>query len=304
MTQRLEIICIGKELLMGKMLNLNSHWLAKRATTLGFDVTRILTVTDDIDEISTAVQEAIERHPRFILTTGGLGPTYDDKTLKGIAKSTGRKLTISQQALRQIDEIYKKRLETRRSDFSEEDLRRFERTLAEHARGHFSPYTLRVATIPEGSRIVLNPNLKTGGLAVIMELGGTTLISFPGVPGEVEAIFEGGIMPLFREVAGEVTFLEKSLDLKGIFEGRLSPLIDQVMAENPQVYIKSNLKGDVRRDGIELYLSTTDENPSVAKNNLNKALTRITQLLQDEDGKRNLHQPSSTPGSRASSKST
>jgi len=304
MTPRLEIICIGKELLMGKMVNLNAHWLAKRATTLGFDVTRILTVTDDIDEIATAVQEAMQRHPRFIITTGGLGPTYDDKTLKGIAKSTGRKLAISQQALRQIDEIYRKRIETRRSDFSEEELRRFERTLAEHERGHFSPYTLRVATIPEGSRIVLNPNLKTGGLAVIMELDSTTLISFPGVPGEVEAIFEERIVPMFREVAGEVTFLEKSLDLKGVFEGRLSPLIDQVMAENPQVYIKSNLKGDVRRDGIELYLSTTDENPSVAENNLNKALTRITQLLQDKDGRLNLHQPSSTPGSRASSEST
>ena len=304
MTERLEIICIGKELLMGKMLNLNSRWLAKRATTLGFNVNRILTVTDDIEEISTAVQEAIQRHPRFIITTGGLGPTYDDKTLKGIAKSTGRKLEVCHQALRQIDEIFKKRLETHRSEFSDKDLRRFEQRIADHARGKFSPYTLRVATIPEGSRIVLNPNLKTGGLAVIMELDGTTLISLPGVPGEVEAIFEGEIVPLFREVAGEVTFLEKSLDLMGIFEGRLSPLIDQVMSENPQVYIKSNLKGDVRRDGIELYLSTTDENQNIAENNLNKALTRITELLQDKDGKLNIHQPSSTRNPRASSEST
>ena len=294
MTQRLEIICIGKELLMGKMLNLNSHWLAKRATTLGFNVSRILTVTDDVDEISSAVQDAIQRHPRFIITTGGLGPTYDDKTLKGIAKATGRKLEISHEALRQIDEIFRKRLETHRSEFSEQDLRRFEQTVAEHARGNFSPNTLRLATIPEGSRIMLNPNLKTGGLAIIMELDGTTLISLPGVPGEVEAIFEGGIVPLFREVAGEVTFLEKSLDLMGIWEGQLSPLIDQVMSENPQVYIKSALKGDVRRDGIELYLSTTDEDPKIAESNLNKAFTRITELLQDKDGKLKLHQPTST----------
>ena len=285
MAERLEIICIGKELLMGKMLNLNSHWLAKRATTLGFNVNRILTVTDDIEEISTAVQEAIQRHSRFIITTGGLGPTYDDKTLKGIAKSTGRKLEISHQALRQIDEIFKNRIKDRKLGFSDQYIERAKQTLAEHARGHFSPYTLRVATIPEGSRIVLNPNLKTGGLAVILELDGTTLISLPGVPGEVEAIFEGGIVPLFREVAGEVTFLEKSLDLMGIFEGRLSPLIDQVMSENPQVYIKSNLKGDVRRDGIELYLSTTDEDPKIAEENLNRALTQISKLLQDKDGK-------------------
>jgi nicotinamide-nucleotide amidase len=294
MAQRLEIICIGKELLMGKMLNQNAYWLAKRATTLGLNVHRILTVTDDVDEIANVVQEALQRRPRFLITTGGLGPTYDDKTLEGIAKATGRKREISHQALRQIDEIFKKRLETRRSEFSEQDVKRFEQTIAEHARGNFSPYTLQLATIPEGSRIALNPNLKTGGLAVIMEVAPTTLISLPGVPGEVEAIVEGGIVPLFREAAGEVTFLEKSLDLKGIFEAQLSPLIDQVMAENPHVYIKSALKGDVRRDGIELYLSTTDENPSIAENNLNKAFTRITELLQDKDGKWKLHQPAST----------
>jgi molybdenum cofactor synthesis domain-containing protein len=294
MTQRLEIICVGKELLMGKMLNLNSRWLAKRATTLGFNVHRILTITDDIDEISSAVQEAIQRHPRFIITTGGLGPTYDDKTMKGIAKATGRKLEISNDALRQIDEIFKKRLETRRSEFSEQDVKRFEQTIADHARGNYSPYTLALATIPEGARVMFNPNLRTGGLAIVMELEGTTLISLPGVPGEVEAIFEGGIVPLFRDVAGEVTFLEKSLDLKGVFEAQLSPLIDQVMAENPQVYIKSALKGDVRRDGIELYLSTTDEDPKIAENNLNKAFTRITELLQDKDGKLRLNQPGTT----------
>ena len=57
------------------------------------------------------------------------------------------------------------------------------------------------------------------------------------------------------------------------------------MAENPQVYIKSNLKGDVRRDGIELYLSTTDEDSKIAEENLKRALTQISKLLQDKDGK-------------------
>jgi nicotinamide-nucleotide amidase len=187
MTQKLEIICIGKELLMGKTLNLNSRWLAKRATTLGFNVTRILTVTDDIDEISSAVQEAIQRHPHFIITTGGLGPTYDDKTLEGIAKGTGRKLEVSHQALRQIDEQLQKQIEVRRLEFSDEEVKRYEQIRAEHTLGKFSPYTLRLATIPEGSRIMLNPNLKTGGLGVIMKLDGITLISLPGVPGQVEA---------------------------------------------------------------------------------------------------------------------
>jgi len=100
----LEIISVGNELLIGKISNINARWIAERATTLGFDVRRIVTVKDDVDEIASAVQEAIQRHPRFIITTGGLGPTFDDKTLEGVAKGTGRKLEVNHQALRQIDD--------------------------------------------------------------------------------------------------------------------------------------------------------------------------------------------------------
>ena len=104
MAQKLEIISVGKELLMGKIPNVNAHWLAKRATTLGLEVDRIVTVTDDTDLISSVVREAINRKPRFIITTGGLGQTSDDKTLEGIAKGTGRELELNDQALKNIVE--------------------------------------------------------------------------------------------------------------------------------------------------------------------------------------------------------
>jgi len=65
----------------------------------------------------------------------------------------------------------------------------------------------------------------------------------------------------------------------------LNPLIDQVMYENPHVYIKSNVKSDTIREGIELYLSTTAENQSMAENYLNKALTQISELILDKGGK-------------------
>jgi molybdopterin-biosynthesis enzyme MoeA-like protein len=87
---------------MGKIPNVNSHWLAKRATTLGLEVDRIVTVTDDVDAVSTAVKEAVQRKPRFIITTGGLGPTYDDKTLEGIAKGIGRDLELNEEGLKKI----------------------------------------------------------------------------------------------------------------------------------------------------------------------------------------------------------
>ncbi|MCJ7767212.1 molybdopterin-binding protein, partial [Candidatus Bathyarchaeota archaeon] len=79
----LEIVCVGNELLIGKTLNTNAHWLAKRATSLGVMVKRVTVILDEVDEVATVLREALNRKPRFIITTGGLGPTFDDKTLEG-----------------------------------------------------------------------------------------------------------------------------------------------------------------------------------------------------------------------------
>ena len=98
----MEIICIGNELLIGKTLNTNAQWIAKRATSLGMAVKRITVVGDDVDEIAGAVREALQRKPRFILTTGGLGPTFDDKTLEGIARALNRELKVDESALNMI----------------------------------------------------------------------------------------------------------------------------------------------------------------------------------------------------------
>ncbi len=285
MAQKLEIISVGKELLMGKIPNVNAHWLAKRATTLGLEVDRIVTVTDDTDLISSVVREAIKRKPRFIITTGGLGQTSDDKTLEGIAKGTGRELVLNDKALKNIVVKFREQKEGRKSEFTDEQFKRYKQIMLEHERGIFSPYFLRMATIPRGSRMLLNPILEYGGLCVIMELESTTLISLPGVPKQVNDIFEGLIVPLFKKAAGNVKFLETSIDVRGIGEGRLNPLMEQVMNEHPNLYIKSNVRGDSIREGIELYLSTTAENQSIAEKCLNKALTQISQLILEKGGK-------------------
>ncbi len=281
MVQKVEIICIGEELLRGKISNANAHWLAKRATTLGLHVDRIVTVADDTEVISCVVSEAIQRKPRFIITTGGLGPTSDDKTVEGIAKGIGCDLELNEPALRKIVERWQAQLQARESEFSEQDLKRIKQMLADQERGEYSAYILRWATIPKGSRIIFHPDVRNGGLGIVLEVEGVTLIALPGVPQQVKAIFKEWILTLFKAATGQIAFLEKSMNVKGIGESRLSPLIDQVTLENPHVYIKSRIKGDMIREGIELYLSTTAENPRKAENYLNKALTQISELIRE-----------------------
>ena len=57
----IEVICIGNELLIGKTLNTNANWIAKRITSLGLKLQRITTIGDDILEIQSAVQGSISR---------------------------------------------------------------------------------------------------------------------------------------------------------------------------------------------------------------------------------------------------
>jgi len=75
-----EIVSIGNELLIGKTLNTNAQWLAKRITSLGLSVSRITVIADDVKIIAEALRKAVRRNPHFVITPGGLGPTFDDKT--------------------------------------------------------------------------------------------------------------------------------------------------------------------------------------------------------------------------------
>jgi nicotinamide-nucleotide amidase len=103
----MEIICVGNELLIGKTLNTNAKWIAKQAMVLGLAVKRVTVVADNVSEIANAVREALGRKPQFLITTGGLGPTFDDETLEGIAAALDRKLTVNAQALIMVEEKYK-----------------------------------------------------------------------------------------------------------------------------------------------------------------------------------------------------
>ncbi len=85
----MELVCIGNELLIGKTLNTNAHWLAKRSTALGMNVQRITVVSDDISEIAAVIREVLRRNPRFIITTGGLGRLLTTKRSKALPKHCG-----------------------------------------------------------------------------------------------------------------------------------------------------------------------------------------------------------------------
>lgn len=266
MVQIVEILCVGTELLIGKTLNTNAHWLAKRATTLGLKVSRITVVEDSVAEISVALRDAIQRAPRFLITVGGLGPTFDDKTLEGVAEALECELEVHDEALRMVEEKYRRYVEEGRMESAE-----------------LTPYRVKMAKLPKGAKPLFNPIGTAPG--VLIKHGRTTLIALPGVPSEMKAIFEESVVPLFKRVAGDVNYFETSLNVEEIVESDVAPLIERVMHDNPYVYIKSHPKGAEKVSRIELHLSTTAEDSKTAKNRISKALIQISELIENKGGK-------------------
>src|SRR3989442_9925270 len=86
-----EIVAVGRELLTGRTVDTNSAWIAARLTDLGTFVARVVAVDDDPAAIAREIADARQRGAALVITTGGLGPTLDDRTPAGVAAALQRR---------------------------------------------------------------------------------------------------------------------------------------------------------------------------------------------------------------------
>ena len=77
---KVSIINIGNELLEGKTLNTNSHWLGEKVSSVGCQIEHQITVKDEENSIVSGLNYCLQHKPDYLLVTGGLGPTNDDVT--------------------------------------------------------------------------------------------------------------------------------------------------------------------------------------------------------------------------------
>jgi nicotinamide-nucleotide amidase len=266
MSTSVEIICIGNELLIGKIKDTNAHYLAKQATQLGANVKRVTVVQDIIPEIASAICEAIARKPKFIITTGGLGPTFDDKTLQGLGEAIDQELEVDPEALatvkqKCVDYAKKRGLST--------DI-------------ELTPPRVKMATLPKETKPVNNPIGTAPG--VRFDTQETVLFILPGVPVEMEAIFSETIGPLIRQAVGDRVFCERSIFADNIFESRLAPLIDRVMSDNLGVYVKSHPMRTENKPHLELHLTITASKEQNPEGKLLKVAKELADLIEENDG--------------------
>jgi len=210
------ILSIGTELLIGRVVNTNAAWLSKRLTLMGFNVERIIVVPDVIDDVVEEVRRGLGR-AKLIVTTGGLGPTHDDITMEALALALGRSLVLNPEAELEVKSFYSKR---------------------------GLPLTrerLKMAYMPEGCKVLRNPIGSAPGCYTLH--GDTLIIALPGVPEEMEAMFETEALKPVSQLAPVVEVVECYVTVKGVPESSLAPLLRDLARRYEEVYIKSHPKG-------------------------------------------------------------
>jgi molybdenum cofactor synthesis domain-containing protein len=256
---KIELLCIGNELLIGKTLNTNAQWLSERITKLGGDIRRVTIIEDDVKTIALTLKEIVRRKPNLVITTGGLGPTFDDKTLQGFSKAFDRKLRLDKAALKLIKSRYSKIFKNRRFELTQP--------------------RLKMAMLPMGAKAIQNP-VGTAP-AVMLTNNNVDFLILPGVPTELKAIFKNNITGLIKKKRVTNFFYETSFIIYGLLESQIAPLIDEILEEINQIYIKSHAQGGEGsgESFLELHFTAKSKKQRTGENRIIQALILMTRLL-------------------------
>ena len=202
-----EILCIGTELLLGNIVNTNAAWLSQQLARLGINVYHHTVVGDNPDRLEEALQIACTRAD-LIITTGGLGPTYDDLSKEIIAKHFHRNLVLHQPSLDNLLSFLEKMAKSRNQPLK------------------LLPNNEKQAYQPEDATIFTNHSGTAPGAAI--EEDGKVIIMLPGPPREVKLMFETEVLPYLQKFSDHI-IVSRDIQLIGIGESSVEHILKDLM---------------------------------------------------------------------------
>ena len=196
--KRAAIIAVGTEMLGPLRQDTNSLWLSRRLEEVGIGVVRKSVVGDDLESIGEEVA-ASAGAADLVFTTGGLGPTDDDKTVAAVARCLEMPLE-------------------RNGDFVAQMRRRFEK------RGlRMAPCNEKQADFIVGARVLANPRGTAPGFWI--ERGGKDYVVLPGVPSEMKEIMEDSVLPELTRRADGIVSRRRVLRIAGMGESAVEDIV-------------------------------------------------------------------------------
>ncbi|MBO0689674.1 MAG: competence/damage-inducible protein A [Candidatus Dormibacteraeota bacterium] len=221
------IVAVGDELVSGFILDTNSHWLAQQLRRLGRPVKRITAIRDRHDEIVEELRRCFaDPEIEDVFTSGGLGPTPDDRTFEAVAAALRRELVLYEPALERA---------LRRSHLLEE--------LGLIDASQTREGNERMARIPaEPVHVFRNRKGMAPGLTY--EVDGHRLFVLPGVPSEFRGIFLEELEPGF--LVGRPAPVVRELRFRHAVEARFYGVMRDLEHSHPDVSVGSYPNMDTR----------------------------------------------------------
>ncbi len=246
------LITIGDEILSGNTVDTNSNFIATQLKNIGFKVVQIFTISDEIETIKKTLKSAFELGD-LVITTGGLGPTKDDKTKKAFAEFFNDTLVSDAETLEHLKHLLIKR-----------------------KREHLFDINLPQADILSKSKVFQNHNGTAPSLMV--EENGKIAICLPGVPYEVKPLIKNQIVPFLQKKFEQNYIVTRIISVVNFPESLLSETIESWELALPENISLSYLPIANR---VKLRLTATGKNEEILNQQLNEEITKLRPLVQD-----------------------
>ena len=246
------LITIGDEILSGNTIDTNSNFIATQLKNIGFKVVQIFTISDEIETIKKTLKSAFELG-NLVITTGGLGPTKDDKTKKAFAEFFNDTLVSDAETLEHLRQLLIKR-----------------------KREHLFDINLPQAEILSKSKVFQNHNGTAPSLMV--EENGKIAICLPGVPYEVKPLIKNQIIPYLQEKFEQNFIVSRIISVVNFPESLLSETIETWELALPSTISLSYLPIANR---VKLRLTAAGKNEEILNQQLDEEITKLKPLIQD-----------------------
>ncbi|HKL82101.1 MAG TPA: CinA family nicotinamide mononucleotide deamidase-related protein [Desulfobacter sp.] len=169
------VFSTGNEVLSGDTVDTNSAFLCRQLKRSGVTVIKTSAVPDDMTALVREIK-SIASAADVCVMTGGLGPTSDDLTAEALAKATGVKIKLDTAALSSMKKYFDKRGRT------------------------LTPANEKQAMLPEGAMFMENRHGTAPGFS--MTIGNCRFFCMPGVPREMERMFDLKVKPQLNQITG------------------------------------------------------------------------------------------------------
>jgi len=244
-----EIVVVGSEFFSRDKRDTNSIYLTEELEKRGIRVLSKSVVADDLEELTRVVKQGLSAVD-LVISTGGLGPTEDDRTREAAARAVGAKLEYQAP----IEEELKRRFSRRGRTMSENNLRQ--------------------AYVPAGCSILANETGTAPGFHC--RFRGASFVALPGPPREMQAMFGQFLESVAEELPTETqVVVRRTLRVSGLGESDMDRRISEFYKDltNPEVTINFS------PHDLEIHITAKAESTEAAEELIQPLVTAFRERL-------------------------